>query len=133
MFKTKSLTAPIKYIPRDLTPILIALAKVGWQPAILESERAFLKMAGVEDKIDVQLLRRPRDSFSRHVSAMGIAGDVFFGENDVYYLVINPGFIEDDFGRRIVRRGGEEFYLEIGVVSSSSRVCQRTGHPESQV
>ncbi len=120
MLKTKSLTTSIKHIPRDPTPILITLAKAGWQPAVLESERTFLRLAGVEDKIDFQSLRRSRDSFSRRYSAGGIAGDVFFGETDVYYLVVNPGeFFIDELGRRIVRRGSEEPYLEIGIVSSA--------------
>jgi hypothetical protein len=119
MLKTKTMTTMLKPLPQDLTPALMSLSEAGWQPAVLESNRIFAELAGVTDKLDLEVLRRPRDSYRRRFS---VAGDVFFRESDVYYMVANPGDyrIIDDVGRQVIRRTleGEERSLEVGIVSS---------------
>ncbi len=118
MLETKTLVTSVKLEPQDLISTLVSLSNTGWKPAILESERVFMEMAGVADKLDLQTLRRPVDRFSRRFFAVG---DVFFKESDVYYVVATPGeYVLDDLGRRVRIRTTEreEPSLEIGIVSS---------------
>jgi hypothetical protein len=118
MFETKTLAAPVESIPQDLIPVLLSLSEAGWKPAILESERVFMKLAGVADKMDLQALHQRRHPFIRHF----LAGDVFFKESDVYYLVISTAeyAMIDGAISRVVQssREREKPSLEIGVVSS---------------
>lgn len=116
MLETRTLiTSSAKLEPDDLHPVLLTLSTEGWEPAILESERTFVQLAGVTDKVDLLTLRRPADRIRRRLP---IVGDVFFRESDVYYIVINLGESGIRFGVRVSGYEGEEPTLEIGVISS---------------
>lgn len=90
MLETRTLIAPTKLEPSDLPTILLKLSSDGWKPALLESQRTFLRLAGVEDKIS-SLPMRDSDMFSRRLRPGTVGGDIFFRGTDLYYLVTSLG------------------------------------------
>jgi hypothetical protein len=71
----------------DLFFVLDSLSKSGWRPAILESRRTLLDLAGVPknepivEEISRDYLRR------RPMAAERYGGDIFFKDDDVFYLM----------------------------------------------
>lgn len=110
MIKTKTLTTSIKIEFNDLFSILLTLSKEDWKPAIFESEKFFLRLAGVENKLEHHTLRRI-DTFYR---LPPMIGDIFFRDADVYYIAVEIYEIDP----RIRSVSEDEPRLEIGIVSS---------------
>ena len=118
MLETRILRTPAKFESDDLSPILNALSTEGWTPAIWESEKKFLQLAGVDQK-NIKTIRKSIDPYRRHYPI--IYGDIFFRESETYYIIINLGDIAADKRGRIIRDFGDgESSLEIGIVSSDS-------------
>jgi len=122
MIETRSLIAGIKLEPSDLPRVLLELSKKGWKPALLESQRVFLQLAGVADKMPMSPIRE--SVFRRHFPPGMVSGDVFFQDEDVYYVITSLGgqvllerFIRFGFYPKGKR---EQPQLEVGVVS---RLC----------
>jgi hypothetical protein len=120
MLQTQSLVISAKLESGEIPSILLRLSADGWKPALLESQRAFLTLAGVADKVQLPI-PQPRTSSRRESEA--IAGDVFFVGEDVYYITTDlPGqtvSVLDRLGRRILYRASDitEPAVEIGVIS----------------
>jgi hypothetical protein len=102
MIEIRSLIAEIKLEPSDLPLVLLELSKKGWKPALLESQRVFLHLAGVTDKMPMSPIRE----------------EVFFQDEDMYYVIMSLG------GQVLLERFGfyprgerEQPQLEVGVVS----------------
>ena len=123
MLETRTLIAPTKLEPSDLPTILLKLSSDGWKPALLESQRTFLRLAGVEDKIS-SLPMRDSDMFSRRLRPGTVGGDIFFRGTDLYYLVTSLGgeqWSVDVYGRLLpYHQEGGQASLEIGIISSAS-------------
>lgn len=51
MLDVRTLVTTLELSPTDLQAVLLQLASDRWTPAVLESERTFLRLAGVADKI----------------------------------------------------------------------------------
>jgi hypothetical protein len=111
----------VKMEPADLLAILLSLSEREWTPALIESQKAFVQMAGVKD---LSLLSKLRNSDMQRLRSPDKAsgGDVFFRDKDMYYLVVTSGEpVIDSFGRPIFR--SEEYpqpVLEIGIISPES-------------
>jgi hypothetical protein len=117
VLEIRTRVAPVKLETDDGPTVLSRLAKDGWEPAILQSEKFFMQLAGVEDKLDMSTLRRRVDRYAGPYSA-AVVGDIFFKGSDVYYFVSNPGeYLADEFGSRVLVRESREPRIEIGVVS----------------
>jgi len=122
MIETHTYITRTKLEPADLQPVLLGLAASGWKPALLESERAFLGLAGVPTSTLSAQTRRPRYG-TRYPPEM-VGGDVFFQEKGMFYLATYTG------GRALWERySGRQYYrtdesgqpeLEVGVVSVSA-------------
>jgi hypothetical protein len=112
MINTRRLTAPLKLEPAEVRAAIRHLADAGgWLPGVLESDRAFLRSAGVAESA-IEVVRRPPP---RVRVGGGVTGDVFFRDDGIYYLISGGGerltefavdeyFIEDD--ERSVEIGG---------------------------
>lgn len=118
MLETRTLVTSIKLEPQDLSNCLLKLSNEGWKPALFEAQRTFLNMAGVADK----MLTIPTQSDVRgRVASNSIAGDIFFRDDGVYYIVLNAGgaVAIDRYGRIIRRYEDEKPTIEIGVISNT--------------
>lgn len=108
MLETQSLTTATTLKPSELPKVLIQLSNKGWQPAILETQRTFLQLAGVADKIvNPTEITEP---FERGLHSGVTGGDVFFKDKaDLYYVLIAMPqvFHEED----------THLQLEVGLVS----------------
>ena len=62
MLETRILRTPAKFESEDLSPILNALSTEGWIPAIWESEKRFLQLAGVDQK-NIKTIRKSIDPY----------------------------------------------------------------------
>ncbi|MCL6558265.1 MAG: hypothetical protein K6U74_05590 [Firmicutes bacterium] len=129
MIETRTLITQTKLEPSDLLLVLLKLSAEGWKPALLESQRAFLQMAGVADKISSTSVRQ--SEFARRFPpGMLGGGDVFFQEQDMYYIITYAGgrALWDRYGGRFFYRGeeGGQPELKVGVVSpDSSKIVDR--------
>jgi hypothetical protein len=83
MLETRVLVSRTKIERKDVAQVLAGLAARDWPPAIFESQRYFLKLAGVQDKMQVPLPKA--DPFGRFRA--GAPGDVFFKGEDLYYVI----------------------------------------------
>src|SRR6266496_4261883 len=115
MLTTKNLVAAIKLERQDLSKVLLVLSNSGWTPALIESQKTFLKLAGVEERISVI------DAKLFKPAPRGISnGDVFFKEQDLYYIINNPPgkYVTDPYGR-VLGYADEENkpQIEIGILS----------------
>ncbi|MCG8348531.1 MAG: hypothetical protein MI924_12235 [Chloroflexales bacterium] len=118
MIETQTRTSPIKTDAVDLPNALLKLSREGWKPALFESQRNFLTLAGVSD----QLLTIPIYSNYRRLPTF-LNGDIFFKDSDLYYLVlIGPGNrpVLDRSGRIVRLEENNSPILELGVISNSS-------------
>jgi hypothetical protein len=84
MILTRQLRAPLKLEPDEVRQALRQLASTGWTPAVLESERAFLALAGLDE--DVPWLRRQTVSAARLRSGVS-TGDIFFRDEGLFYFI----------------------------------------------
>lgn len=120
MIQTRSLTTQTKLEPNDLAPVLLRLSEDGWKPALLESQRAFLQLAGVADKVPALPMRESK--YGRRFPPGIIGGEVFFRDKDMYYVVTNVSgqVLWDRYITFRPYRGEEtgQPQLEVGVVSS---------------
>lgn len=120
MLEVRTRVAPVKLEPEDVPVVLSRLSASGWEPAILQSEKYFARLAGVEDALDISDLRRRVNRYANPYPG-DVAGDVFFRGSDIYYIAANHGsgeyLVEDDEGR-IIREDSEPS-LEIGIISLS--------------
>lgn len=119
MIETRTLIAQVKLEPDDLPPVLLKLSENGWKPALLESQRAFLQLAGVADKMPAIPMRE--SAFGRRFPPGLIGGEVFFQDKDMYYVVTNltGQALWDRYVSFRPYRGEEagQPQLEVGVVS----------------
>lgn len=120
MIETRTLTTQTKLEPGDLPPVLLKLSEDGWKPALLESQRAFLQLAGVAGKMPAAPVRE--SVFGRRFPPGIIGGEVFFRDEDMYYVVTNSSgqALWDRYSTSRLYRGEEagQPQLEVGVVSS---------------
>lgn len=121
MLETQTLTSPIKLDSADFPNVLLKLSAEGWKPALFESQRSFLTLAGVADKlVTIPTSREYRSSASSGI----MGGDIFFRDDDMYYfIIVNAGAraVVDPYGR-LMYRGEENSQptLEVGIVSDSA-------------
>jgi len=115
--------------PEDLRTVLLNLATEDLRPTILDTYRAFLQLAGLEDD-DLPIIYKSLRSMNRVA-----AGDVFFKEEDLYYVVsiidkkVGPGeswlesaVLYERLGRTssdILERNSQPG-IEIGIISPIS-------------
>ena len=126
MLKTQALVADDKLESSDQRDVLLKLASGPWKPALLESQRTFLQLAGVESLMASQV-RQP-EAVGRRLPPEIFGGDLFFKERDLYYFVTNPLGVsfEREFlvrGERTFWRRGEEETkptIEVGVISTEA-------------
>jgi hypothetical protein len=97
VIQTRQLAAPIRLEPGEARSLIVELSSGGWTPALLESERAVLRLAGLPE--GGPPLRRP----TRLARPVASEGDIFFREDGVYY-VLSQGVIRT--------LDEEEFYAE---------------------
>ncbi len=122
MLEIRTRIAPIRLELEDLPSVLSRLAQDGWEPAVLQSEKYFMQLAGVDGKMSLPVIRRRVSPYGGRYTS--VVGDVFFRNSDVYYLVNDPGeFALDDVGARFRLRGADrkDPNLEIGVISIRTR------------
>lgn len=121
MLEIRTRVAKVKLEIEDVPVVLSRLSEKGWEPAILQSERYFVRLAGVEDAVDPSALRRSVDRYTGLYPSASV-GDVFFKDSDVYYIANSIGgdYLMDEYGRRIAVRDDNEPSLEIGVISLNS-------------
>lgn len=122
MLEVRNLVAPVKLDEADLRVVLVSLEGAGWVPAILHSDREFLRLADVNKDIDVRRFAQTPTPTFYPPSRPGIGGDLFFRDQDILYLVATrgPQFVVSPYGRRVLTFGGEEPYLEVGIISSDA-------------
>ena len=109
MLETQSLTTTSILKPSELPQVLVQLSKEGWKPALLESQKTFLKLAEIKEEI-VNLIVPSERGLPPGV----VSGDVFFKETDLAYIVITiPGFFLDT-------EGETQPQLEIGIISNGN-------------
>lgn len=114
MLETQSLITATSMKPGEIPEVLIQLSKEGWKPALLESQRTFLQLAGVADKIGNVRNLNLSEPFNRGLHSSVAGGDVFFKDEDLYYIVISMAdvFYEED--------ADTQPQLEIGLISSNN-------------
>lgn len=114
MLVTQSLITATTIKPGEIPEVLIQLSKEGWRPALLESQKTFLQLAGVADKIGNIRNLNFTESFERGLRAGVAGGDVFFKDEDLYYIVISMAgvFYEEE--------ADTQLQLEIGLISSNN-------------
>lgn len=121
MLETRSLVIPAQLEPEDFFQVLLGLSESGWSPALLESQRAFMNMAG---ETDIRLLPSLKTSeMIRRRTPYDAGGDIFFHERDVYYIVETASEIAiaiDPSGRAIYREEGRQPTLEVGIITPES-------------
>lgn len=116
MLEIMTRIAPVKLENEDVSSMLSCLAETGWEPAILQSEKYFMQLAGVEDRVDVSTLCNRTDRYMHPFPA--VIGDIIFRDADVYYVVNSTGEIAvDEFGSRIRVQEDNDPRVEIGVIS----------------
>lgn len=98
MIETRFLISSTRIEPASLRQISRVLADLGWKPALREAERAFLHAAGLHDGQE-EALAAARDTRTEIFSALPtrrahlrrvIAAELFFRDEEVYYLVTKP-------------------------------------------
>lgn len=127
MIETRTLTTQTKLEPDDLIPVLLKMAEQGWRPALLESQRTFLQLAGVEDGIPT--LRSQKMAFRRSFPPATFGGEVFFQEEDMYYVLTGSSarvpWDRYTLSRHYLAEESGQPFIEVGVVS-----CVRSGLDE---
>ena len=93
---------------------------MGWKPAIYESGRTVLRLAGFSDQENLTL-RRTRNAAVR--IGRVAEGDVFFKSNDVYYLAFVDSADEQEMDAEIRYRAYTSESLdvaEVGIITNST-------------
>jgi hypothetical protein len=110
MIETYTLITQTKIDVHHMTDALLKLAPGGWTPALLESQKLLLCLAGVEQSflLDPESpMMRPR--YYRH----RVGGDIFFRDKDVYFVLTKPNgdvYHGDD--------SNSQPMLEVGIISA---------------
>ena len=112
MIGTKTFAAKIDVVPELRIPVLIQLEKEGWKPAILDSQRAFVNNAGINDWQMIDNLRIPEQARYLGPGALPYLSEIFFQEKDIFYLA----FYDERTARRYQAATSGEG-LEIGLIS----------------
>lgn len=124
MLTTLTRVAKVQLNNSELAEILATLSASGWTPAILESKRKFISLAGLKEESSLELYRRP--TYRRAYDSRVANGDVFFRNDDVYFLINGLGGNDDGFRDEILFRYPEIVFdednsspeLEIGLITT---------------
>ena len=107
MLETRSLTADVGVGLSKFRDAVLILREQGWAPAILQSELAFLRLAGVDESLPLRPDAAP-DGYTG-------CGELFFRGDDIYYCVCMSGV-----GRMFSeKRGGEGPAVEAGLITAN--------------
>ena len=108
MLVVKSFVSSFDIEIEQLLSVLDSLSSKNYCPAILESERTVAKLAGIDDKYSPYNLRLAAPTLPTRRRAS--LGDIFFREDEIYYLVSVPPDIRNTY----INREEEEYYTLTG-------------------
>ncbi len=103
--------------PHNLPTILRKLDNEGWKPAIYESSRTLLNLAGIEAEPDVKLRQIQPAPFRLGRTA---EGDVFFHEHEIFYLALigDQDSLDDELEIRYRAATPDELkFTEVGIIT----------------
>jgi len=143
MLQIKSLRADVKIDPADLRSVLAHLSDTDWKPALLESQKKVLELAGVEGRVTLPIAR-PFSRCGPYMPPDAFGGDVFFRGDDVFFLLTSYGESEIQTRQAYVLRdiaGTQETGTEVGIMTNdgsdidqrlqSFAACRRVGGRQS--
>ncbi len=110
----------------ELRSVLLALPEDEWQPSILGQQRFFLRLAGVENEVDLDRLSRASTRVRRR-SPDGV-GDVFFRGGVLLYLVEGSrdrSIVLDEYGRMLRTAEPNSEGIEIGAMGGDREVVEQ--------
>lgn len=117
MLEIRFLISSTRLDANVLPTALQHLAATGWNPALLESERAFLRSAGIGPELAGSIRNSARLLTSSSHLRRTTAGDLMFRDGDLYYLVSKP--LGRDHWVRSAGTGEERFpEIELGIITS---------------
>lgn len=122
MLHTSSLTASAVLRPSQMEETLSNMSSSPWKPALVESRRALVNLAGVADRVQLPSRLDGADYYGR----LNSLGDIYFLEGDVYFSLFS--FESFRFLRMTMLEEGEEknpsgieIEIEVGIISQSTQ------------
>ncbi|MCF8145337.1 MAG: hypothetical protein K9N21_15580 [Deltaproteobacteria bacterium] len=120
MLQIKSLHAYVKMDPADLRRVLTSLSDTDWKPALFESQKRVLELAGLSGQVALPIAR-PFSPYGPHLPSDALGGDIFFRGDDVFFLLTSHGESEMMIRRSYALsevKGTQEPGTEVGIMTN---------------